>query len=340
MLKAVPLFLFALTIVGVHAHNAGLHRLEGEPPTEPELPEITGPFEIIVRVRFDDWSAGSFQRVFDIAAGLSLDTITLSQADSTRTMMLGIETCADGNGNAVVLSEPDVIENGVIATWTVGLDPSGLLYMIKDGVMVGNTTTTCVPRNVPRPRKYIGFSQHNSHTPLHGAVLGIRIRNLPSLRSLSDFAFENIPGKIGRDFTATFYARFDQLGSTAAHPQGSQHIFEFAKSASEPHTNQVYFAQVGDTADVELFIEYDGDTYSLIAPDAIVVGEFAYWHVEIDDGLMSIHKNSTAGTSFMVEKNYPNLDDIRGRRKLMLIGESSDALNRPLDGVVLGLRFD
>ena len=347
-LKDAILLLFVLWMVEenslqfANAHSGGLRGLQGfGPPPEPELPEIVGPFEISLRVRFDNWNppgGGRWQRVFDFGSGPLVDHILLTQLNDTRKMTFSISDCVNDGTTVGVTSPNDAIDNGVIASWKVGLDPSGFMYMMKDGVELARRNTTCVVPNVTRTGKFIGHSHHTHDEPLNGAVLGIRIRNLPGDVSFSHLALQNIPGQIRlfSDFTASFYARFDQLGTTTANPQGSQHIFTFADSVSAPHTNQISFAQVGNTTDVEFLIERNGVQYSVIAANAIIVNEFAFWYVAVSNGEMSIQKDSTV----LVSEPKPGMPNLSDYRQLMLIGESSDALNRPLDGVVLGLRVD
>ena len=204
-LKDATLLLFVLWTAGqnsllqfANAHSSGLHGLQGfDPPPEPELPEITGPFEISLRVRFDNWNppgGGRWQRVFDFGSGPLVDHILLTQFNDTRRMTFSISDCVNDGTTVGVTSPNDVIDNGVIATWKVGLDPSGFMYLMKDGVVLDSRITTCVVPNVTRTGKFIGHSHHTHDEPLNGAVLGIRIRNLPGGVSFSDLAFQKYSG--------------------------------------------------------------------------------------------------------------------------------------------------
>ena len=293
-----------------------------------------------MKVRFDNWNVGGqFQRVFDFGNGPLQDNIVLSQFQDTQKMFFALHDCADGTDLVRLVTDDDVIEDGVVVTWKVGLDPSGLMYMIKDGVLQESQNTTCVPRNVNRLNKLLGESNWIDNEPLHGAVLGIRVRNLPGTLSLSDIEFQNIPGKVRRArFTASMYARFDTLDRTEDQPQGSQHIFDFSASADgNNNTHQIYFAQIGTTADVEFGVEHNGIMHKVKLPNVITLNEFAFWHVAVRNQNMSIEKNNNESVS----EYKATLDgSLEAHRQSKLIGESRDSLKRPLDGVVLGLRVD
>jgi hypothetical protein len=118
---------------------------------------------------------------------------------------------------------------------------------------------------------------------------------------------------------------------------GKQKVFDFGNG---PNEHNVWFGVEGNTANAMFQLHLaDGSTETLIARNVLVQGEWAHWHVGIDDHhVMYIEKNDVrvaAGTAPLAVLHSSTF------RRQMLIGEShwTDD-HHPLHGVVLGLRVD
>lgn len=331
LLTATPCWL-------VQAHDGGLHGRQGfDPPALPVIPDITSiPFEISVTFRFRDWYGNSgSQTVFDFGNGVASDNVMLRQVGEEQRLEF-LFFCAPGAGQPVsdsLVSTSGTIHNDVTTTWKVGVDASGVMYITIDGVLNVSKTASCLPSvSTNRANKYLGESHSANDEPMIGSVLGLSIRN-PHARSFDDLAFLSIPSQnlFFGGVIVSMYVRFDSLTANG----GSQHVFDFS-GAGGAGDSQYYFAQVGTTANVEFVIQDDSQTYQVEATNAIVEGEFAFWHVGRESGgKLIIQKNDTLLAS--LNGYNPISTDYRPN---LLIGESIDASNGPLDGVVLGLRVD
>lgn len=320
-----------LTFVNAHT-NTGLHQLQGfDPPPEPVLPEITGAFEVEVTFRFDRWNDGvGDQTVFEFGNGPSTtNSVYLWQKKKNSHLTFGFH--CPGGSEDFIDTNSGTIQNGVVTTWTVGIEPSGRIYIIIDGSTEISKTNICIPPNVTRAFKVLGDGM--TKNPLIGAVLGIRVSDSKGISSIRDLEFQNIPGQIllKRDFTASMYVRFGDLSPCA---QGGQHVFDFTVSGV-PGDEQIYFAQVGTSTDLHFGIRQDGITYMVELNNAIVLDEMAFWHVGLQNGYMWIQKNSN-----VVANVTKGIFMSKTFRQSMLIGESSDSMNCPFDGVILSVRVD
>jgi hypothetical protein len=70
-----------------------------------------------------------------------------------------------------------------------------------------------------RTNKFLGQSTLPETSSLYGAVLGLRVRHFHERAHLRDLDLVNLPGQVSGPFTATFYARFDDVSSGTRHWQ-------------------------------------------------------------------------------------------------------------------------
>ena len=169
---------------------------------------------------------------------------------------------------------------------------------------------------------------------MYGNILGMRVTNLDGTpQHPSDaFALRNFPSQtFGSGFVASFYARFDYIGS----PLNFQRIFEFGVADSE--ANSIACGQY-DTY-LDFFCEvFEGNTlHEVIAPNAIVVGEFAFWHFgEESNGTMWLDKDN--GDQYVQSDDLFEIPALF--RPELKFGRSGYLLSGDLDGIVLGFRLD
>ena len=167
------------------------------PPFDPsaaegDLEDITGAFEIEVVARFDDLLSGYWQRVLDIGNGPAQNNILLTQVENTSDISFelfqGDDVYRVTAGNAIV--------EGEVATWTIGVDPGGLMYIEKDGARLAEASGV-VPGAMLRANELLGRSNWVEDSPLDGAVLGI---DVTQDGEASDGGFLNEPVQINGAF--------------------------------------------------------------------------------------------------------------------------------------------
>ncbi|MFZ7090254.1 PIG-L family deacetylase [Primorskyibacter sp. 2E233] len=148
------------------------------PPADPGDPatpgQIGGAFEIEVTARFDDVMGGYWQRVYDFGNGPATNNIILGQVENTSDMML--EIWQDGQVYRVV-AEGAIVE-GESATWTTGVDPDGMMWIEKDGVLLAEAQGV-IPADEPRANMLVGESNWPDDTPLIGAVSDLTVLGDP-----------------------------------------------------------------------------------------------------------------------------------------------------------------
>ena len=136
---------------------------------------ITGAFTVTATARFDNPAGGSYQRVFDFGVGAGVDNVLLSQIARTNDMLLQVHR---GSTELRYISAPGAIVAGETATWRVGVDPDGLMWIEKNGTRIASGAGF-LPRVVERPYLLVGESNWGSgDTPLIGAVTSLSVRNL------------------------------------------------------------------------------------------------------------------------------------------------------------------
>ena len=279
-----------------------------------DVEDVTGAFEIEVIARFDDVAGGYWQRILDFGNGPNSNNLLLTQAENSNDLMLALYQ--DGTVYRVI-AENAIVE-GETATWNVGIDPTGEMWINKDGVRLAEGPGA-VPANTPRANELLGASNWAEDSALDGAVLGIDVTNLGED---VDGGRLNTPEQIGGPFQLDVITRFDDLSGTA-----NQTVFEFGTGG-----DAVRLQQLGTSEDLRFTLVQDGVSYDVTAPDALVQGDWALWSVGIDpDGRMWLEKDGlllTEGAGVV-----PAAID----RQPLLIGSSSLAEGGALDGVVMDL---
>lgn len=285
---------------------------------ESNVPEqITGAFTAEVSARFDNLRGGQWQRVFDFGNGPASDNVLLTQLGPGNDMSL--EVWRDGVNHRVFAA--GAIIEGELADWRVGVDPTGLMWIEKNGVRIASGPGA-VPRDVYRANMLFGDSNWAADTTHIGAILGHDITNQDES---SDRGLMNIPGQIRGAFTVQVSARFDDVKT-----RSWQRVFDFGNG---PEFDNILFGQLANTNNVVLDVWREGTRYRVVAGNAINPGELAIWKVGVaKTGLMFIEKNGNrlAETPGMVPRDVT--------RKNLLVGYSNWLADANLDGVVLGLR--
>ncbi|WP_323770860.1 PIG-L family deacetylase [Antarctobacter sp.] len=291
------------------------------PPLDPIVPiddleDVTGAFEIEVVARFDDLEAGYWQRVFDFGNGPRGNNLILTQEENGSGIMFALYQ----DGTTYRVTAPDAIVEGETATWKVGIDANGTMWIDKNGVRLVEGTSA-IPTNELRVNELLGASNWADDTPLDGAVLGIDVTNAGDV---VDGGRLNAPTQIDGAFQLDVVVRFDSLEATA-----NQTVFDFGGTAPE---GALRLHQVGTTDDLRFTVVQDGVEYSLTAADAIIEGELAIWSVGINaDGRMWVEKD---GVLLAEGTGIVPADIERGP---LLVGESGLPDGGALDGIVLDL---
>lgn len=281
------------------------------------IPEITGAFTAEFIARFDDVSGQyAYQRVFDFGLGAGLDNVLLGQCGNSQNL------CFDVYKGRIkyTVAAVNAIVQGETATWKVGVDPNGSMWIEKDGTRLA-TAQGALPNNLRRIFKLLGQSNWAADAPLRGAILGLIVTNTGEAR---DESLLNTAAQIHGAFSVTVIARYDNI-------KGGywQRVFDFGDSQRR---NNIWLGQCGNTNDMCFEMLKDGTKYREVAPVAILEGELAKWEVSInEEGIMSISKNGNLLASR--KRVVPN--DVQ--RSVNLIGASNWPADDDLDGVVLGL---
>ncbi|MCR8548328.1 hypothetical protein M4578_10840, partial [Salipiger sp. P9] len=140
-----------------------------DPGTDIGLPQIDGAFEFEATVRFDDIEAGGSQRVFEFG-GNGEDSISFGQLGPSSAVYFEI---VQGGATSYIVAE-DALVDGETATWTVGVDETGFMYIEKDGVQIAEGDGM-VPADTLRDSNLIGSSDNGALTPLLGEVSNVSI---------------------------------------------------------------------------------------------------------------------------------------------------------------------
>lgn len=301
----------------------------GTPSSDPDLDEVSGAFEIKVVARTDDISR-RWQRLFQFGTVLESDgyhTVSLSHVWAQPDLRFQVHS---GIGSTQELYAHGVVDEGVVTTWTVGVDETLRMYIKKNGVEVASRPDGKLPAAVSRPIKYIGRSFWAADDDHVGAVLGIQFvkgGNSSSVRLPLEWM--NYPGQLnGSGFVVSGYARFNDVVS------GSwQRVFDFSDGSS---TTTVNLGQRAASRDLRLEVNNGGTTMVLDANDTIVDQEMAFWEVGIAQaGLAWIRKNGNvvaSDASFQLPIALFRHDN--------RFGYSHNPSHDPLNGVVLGVRID
>ena len=333
-------------IRGVDSHTTlGLHGLSGADPTgDPVLPEIEGPFEVEIKVRFNDDTPSVFQTIFEWS-DVSQDNMVWFGQLTGATNHVGTVILVNGIQMSCSASNPQPVNAGDLITYKFGVDASGGTRVFQDGSLVEECLNRPIPLNVPRIHRLgnglFDFNGASQVERLTGAILGLRLTNLNSVPPQdpgSRFAFMNFPTQtFASSFVASFYARWDNVNDATAQ---FQRAFDFGNG---PADNNILCGQFQASSRMMLEV-YDGGTmYRLVTPqnqNAIEEGEFAFWHCG------ATYDNTTGEWRLYIEKDgelltqrFETLTLQNVFRKGSLVGRSHFP-DADLDGVVLGLRLD
>ncbi|WP_226621952.1 calcium-binding protein [Alloyangia pacifica] len=272
-----------------------------DPDGADELPQIDGAFEFEATLRFDDISGARDQRVFEFG-GESEDRITFGQLGPSNAVLF--EIVQDGV-TALIVAE-DAITEGETATWTVGVDETGLMYIEKDGVQIAEGDGL-VPSDSERLANLLGGSGSatlqgemsdvslvqgdqvwtpeagstvlDPAAPEDGAGDDAEDTSDPAEPELTD---DSLP-QIGGAFEFSAELRFDDLTEARG-----QQVFEFGGAEED----RIAFGQLGPSDAVVFSVSQGGYTHYIVAEDALFEGETASWTVGIDEtGFMYVEKD-------------------------------------------------
>ena len=279
--------------------------------------EITGAFDVVALVRFNDIAGGWFQRVFDFGNGEGNDNVWLGQENNSNDMAFEIVV---GTKYSRCVARGAIVQ-GELATWKAGVDSNGVQWIEKNGHRIASIQGQ-VPSNIFRAQ-LLGQSNWAADTQMKGAVIGIDITNAGENR---DGGLLNKPAQIGGPFIISVQARFDA-------PQGGwwQRVFDFGNG---PGRDNIIMGQLENTNDMLFEIWQADKTYRLVAPGAITTGQLATWRVGID-----------VNGQMWMEKDGKRVAQMQGvvpaavQRNSNLLGSSNwdNSASANLDEVVLGL---
>lgn len=145
-----------------------------------ELPQIDGAFEFEATLRVDDLAAGNGQTVFEYGGG-GANAITFGQLGPSSAMML--EIVQDGVTHYVVAE--DALVAGETATWTVGIDETGQMYIDKDGATLIEGEGV-VPADVERLPALLGDSAVVTRSTFGGEITDVSLAQGDTIWSPSD----------------------------------------------------------------------------------------------------------------------------------------------------------
>ncbi|WP_353472965.1 calcium-binding protein [Salipiger sp. H15] len=306
---------------------------ETDPDSSGELPQIDGAFEFEATLRFDDITGARDQRVFEFG-GSGEDRITFGQLGPSNAVLF--EIVQDGV-TALIVAE-DAITEGETATWTVGVDSSGFMYIEKDGVQVAEGDGI-VPTDSERLVNLLGGSgsatlqgEMSDVSLVQGGEIWTPEDGLqpyepaedeehaggadPVLPELTD---DSLP-QIGGAFEFEAELRFDDLTDARG-----QQVFEFGGAGED----RIAFGQLGPSNAVVFSVSQDGFTHYIVAEDALIEGETATWTVGVDEtGFMYVEKDGVqvAEGDGVVPNGSERLTNLLG-------GSGDSALHGEIGGV-------
>lgn len=313
--------------------DLGIHKLDGaDPPAIPDIPEISGPFEMSITIRFDDLTGGLFQPIyaFQIINGTDLlHLITLFQ-DPEGT---GLEfTVVNSTQNHKLITSPGVLVAGEVAKISMGVLEDGTQWLQKQGGTLFSEPGV-IPEDVVRVDKLLGFFDDvcQNCVPMRGAILGLTVRNLdedfhPRMLKLNNYQSQIQSG----GFVASFYARFDNVTNSSAPTT------VFCLADAYPYTNFVSLRMIDSTGQMEVSMRLVDTTVStLVVNGAAIQDEMSFWHVSLNpSGLLSLDRDGMVLGSMTLPAMPPKLF-----RRTAGFGEGCESEER-LDGVLLGFRID
>ena len=320
--------------VGLQGH------MPGENPTgDPTLPAISGAFEVELKVRFNEDKTGLFHNLFEYSTTVNdADSIWFGQFTSSGLNTAFLQVNVSGIRYFCFHNNPG-ITSGRIYTYKFGVDATNTASIFQDGTLRKTCPGIPVPANVSR-NHFLGrgdFDNLVNVESLRGAILGLRVTNLGTTLPQAPgeaFALRNFPGQtFSSSFVASFYARFDNISSG----RNYQRVFDFGNGLAD---DNIWCSQYKQSSDFACAVFRDSVGYRVVAPNAIVEGEFAFWHFGADingpSSTLWIEKDGVRVAEVQFDIQLNNVF-----RESMLVGASNwPNTDDDLAGVVLGLRLD
>ncbi|BFM48312.1 galactose oxidase early set domain-containing protein [Marinomonas sp. THO17] len=261
-------------------------------------------------VRFDDISAGTWQRVFDYGNNDATNNIRLTQVNNTSTLRFSFWK----DGTEHKLDVLGGIEEGKQVTYRAQVDTNGIMSLHKNAELIGEFDAATTPTHEDRPNKLVGSSASTgsvSTNPLIGELISIVVDENGSIPLLNNLIF-----------FAEATVRFDDVDVGEW-----QRVFDYGNG---PEEDNIFLGQVIDSETMR-FAFWKGDVeYSLDIPGAIVEGEVVTYTAQItSSGLMQLYKNGDLLGEYQAPTVPENVE-----RANKLVGESNWQVDTPLDGEV------
>ncbi|UOM33741.1 LamG domain-containing protein [Acuticoccus sp. I52.16.1] len=135
--------------------------------------QLGGPLTFTASARFDDLSAGGWQRIFDFGNGPFADNILVTQEGTSNNLVFHIH---QGGSQYEVRADNAIVE-GERAVWTARVDESGAMSIFKDGRLLAASLGLAGAQvaSVDRSSNLIGESNWAGDTDLVGAVYGLEV---------------------------------------------------------------------------------------------------------------------------------------------------------------------
>ena len=313
------------------------------PPGNPMalVPEITGPFEVKLRVRLND-IPDPHHALFHWTDKHPATPSSILLTYGTLGFSLRIQDAVNGNDSCSNNVMPMTEGHGLHEV-TFSADGASWKVLVN-GTVAATCTSSIIPSHVSRMH-FLGESPDSAATTLLGGILGIMVVNsldIPPAHPRDLYRFWNIPSQtvtMPARLVAGAYMRFDSLAA-----RSWQRMFDFSNGASALTAipaidNNVICTQRNNTATFRCIVYYSaGGNASLVeADDVIVENEWAYWEFEIDeDGDFVIRKDHVELERVAGTKGHPN----GVFRRNMHFGRSTFIGHDNLQGVMLGFRLD
>ncbi len=145
-----------------------------------ENEQIDGAFALEVDARFDDLG-GSRQKVFDYSDAAGSSRIILGQRENTDDLEFGIVQ----GGQVYLIYVEDILKEGVMQTFRVGIDPDGIMRVVIGDEVVAEGQGV-VPLDVERDLSQVGQSPKASDDDMVGVVANLSLANYTTLADLAD----------------------------------------------------------------------------------------------------------------------------------------------------------
>lgn len=266
-----------------------------------------------VTARFDDLNGGAWQRLFDYGDGPATNNILLSQVGVGTTLRFSFWK----NGVEHALDIPEVLEQGVFSTYIAQITHDGVMQVLKDGSLIGETQVSTLPEPVSRHNKLVGASNWSADTPLIGSITHAIVAEDGSN-----------PVPPGLAFFAESTVRFDNVEG------GSwQRVFDYGNG---PASNNILLTQVGNGTTLRFSFWKNGVEYFLDVPGGIEEGRQMTLRAQISQsGLISLYRNGG-----LIGETQVATTPAREYRANKFIGLSNWSADSPLDGEVISILVD